>query len=109
MSKWNKIIVITPKTNRKFQCEFTISVYETPADETNPHPRTIGGPSREFKSPVRAVKYLEALLAENEDIGVSKNSGPSYNQLYHWAQVWAEEAKAEKARRASEQRRELGI
>lgn len=79
------IVAIFPKTNRHYTCEFRIAVNEFRGDRPALHLF-----AREFRSPVKALKFLNNVL-KNEDTAISRHSGQNYLELTHWAQVWEDE------------------
>lgn len=83
-----KIIVIRPRTNRRYTCEFSINMFESYGADTQ-NERRIATKSRDFKSPLRAQKFVDELIAEGG--AVSLHSRSSAIELQEMCELWETE------------------
>ena len=84
--KTQKIIVIRPASNARYTCEFSVNVFESyGADTPNEHRIAYG--QKNFKSPVRAMKYVQELV-EYTNAAIALNSKDAYLSLKSHVEIW---------------------
>jgi hypothetical protein len=79
-----RIINLYPKSNRRYTCEFTVSVFSI-AGEYRPVYST-----KDFKSPLTAEKHINQLMADGSHI-LNINAAQSFKELNEMSELWRQE------------------